>query len=170
MGLEVAVISCILLIIVISIIVISKIHRQKEDFSFKNAFKLIGLPILIFEQDKTVLKFVLDTGSTVCVLDESSISKIKNFEYIDKENNFIDINGGKVRRKYGKFKFKCENIDFENEFVISDLTNIKEGIKEDSGISIDGIIGSDFFSKYQYVIDFDKYLAYNKKKWWSKKK
>ena len=101
---------------------------------------------MIFEQDETILKFVLDTGSSVCVLDESSISKLKDF------------------------KFKCDNKDFENEFVISDLTNIREGIKEDSGVSIDGIVGSDFFSKYQYIIDFNKYIACSKKKWWSKKR
>ena len=170
MGLEVAVISCILLIIIISIVIISKIHRQKEDFSFKNAFKLTGLPILLFEQDEVVLKFVLDTGSSVCVLDESSISKLKNFKYLDKEDNLVDVNGNKVKRKYGTFKFKCDNKDFENEFVVSDLTNVREGIKEDSGISIDGIVGSDFFSKYQYIIDFNKYIAFSKKKWWSKKK
>lgn len=171
MGLEVVVISCILLItIIFSIFVISKIHRQKEDFSFKNAFKLTGLPVLIFEQDKTDLKFILDTGSSVCVLDESSISKLKDFKYLDREDNLVDVNGNKVRRKYGTFKFKCDNKDFENEFLISDLTNIRESVKEDSGVSIDGIVGSDFFSKYQYIIDFNKYIAFSKKKWWSKKK
>ena len=170
MGLEVAVISCILLIVVISIVIISKIHRQKDNFSFKNAFKLTGLPILIFEQDGADLIFVLDTGSSVCVLDESSISKLKDFKYLDREDNLVDVNGGKVKRRYGLFKFKCDNIDFENEFLISDLTNIRESVKEDSGVSIDGIVGSDFFSKYQYIIDFNKYIAFSKKKWWSKKK
>lgn len=170
MGLEVAVISCILLIIIATVIIISKVRKQKEDFSFRNAFKLTGLPVLIFEQGETILKFILDTGSSVCVLDESSIAKLKDFKYLDKEDNLVDVNGGKVKRKYGTFKFKCENVNFENKFLITDLTNIKESVKEDSGISIDGIVGSDFFAKYQYVIDFDKYLAYSKKKWWSKTK
>ena len=170
MGLEVAVISCILLVIPALIVIISKIHRQKDNFSFKNAFKLTGLPILIFEQDETDLIFILDTGSSVCVLDESSISKLKDFKYLDREDNLVDVNGGKVKRRYGLFKFKCDNIDFENEFLISDLTNIRESVKEDSGVSIDGIVGSDFFSKYQYIIDFNKYIAFSKKKWWSKKK
>lgn len=170
MGLEVVVISSIIFIIIVLLFTIKKANKQKEDFSFKNAFKLTGLPLLIFEQDNTVLKFILDTGSSVCVLDESSISKIKDFKYLNKEDNLVDVNGGKVKRNYGIFKFKCENINFENEFLISDLSNIKESIKEDSGISIDGIVGSDFFAKYQYVIDFDKYLAYSKKRWSLKKK
>jgi len=167
MGLEVAVISCILLVIGIIIFIASKTHKQKEGFSFRNAFKLTGLPVLLFEQGETTLKFILDTGSSVCILDEASISKLKDFKYLDKKSNLVDVNGGKVTRKYGIFKFKCENIDFENEFLVSDLTNIRESVKEDSGISIDGIVGSDFFSKYQYIIDFDKYLAYSKKKKWS---
>ena len=168
MGLDIVVISCILLVIVIALIIAGKvIHKTKEGFSFKSAFKLTGLPVLLFEQDNTVLKFILDTGSSVCVLDESSISKLKDFKYLDKQDNLVDVNGGKVTRKYGIFKFKCENIEFENEFLVSDLTNIRESVKEDSGISIDGIVGSDFFSKYQYIIDFDKYLAYSKKRKWS---
>lgn len=170
MGLEVAVINCILLAIIAAVVIVYKIRKHKEDFSFRNSFKLTGLPILIFEQGDRILKFILDTGSSICVIDESAITKLKDFKYLDKEDNLVDVNGGKVKRKYGLFKFRCENLDFENEFLITDLTNIRESIKEDSGISIDGIVGSDFFSKYQYVIDFDKYLAYSKKKWWSKTK
>lgn len=170
MGLDIVVISCMTLIVGITILAIIKVRKQKDNFSFKNAFKLTGLPILIFEQDGTDLIFILDTGSSVCVLDESSISKLKDFKYLDREDNLVDVNGGKVKRRYGLFKFKCDNIDFENEFLISDLTNIRESVKEDSGVSIDGIVGSDFFSKYQYIIDFDKYIAFSKKKWWSKKK
>ena len=170
MGLDIVVISCMTLIVGITVLAIIKVRKQRDNFSFKNAFKLTGLPILIFEQDGTDLIFILDTGSSVCVLDESSISKLKDFKYLDREDNLVDVNGGKVKRRYGLFKFKCDNIDFENEFLISDLTNIKESVKEDSGVSIDGIVGSDFFSKYQYIIDFDKYIAFSKKKWWSKKK
>lgn len=170
MGLDIVVISCMMLIVGITILAIIKVHKQRDNFSFKNAFKLTGLPILIFEQNGTDLIFILDTGSSVCVLDENSISKLKDFKYLDREDNLVDVNGGKVKRRYGLFKFKCDNIDFENEFLISDLTNIRESVKEDSGVSIDGIVGSDFFSKYQYVIDFDKYIAFSKKKWWSKKK
>lgn len=170
MGLDIVVISCMAFIVGITILAIIKVRKQKDNFSFKNAFKLTGLPILIFEQDGTDLIFILDTGSSVCVLDEASIPKLKDFKYLDREDNLVDVNGGKVKRRYGLFKFKCDNIDFENEFLISDLTNIRESVKEDSGVSIDGIVGSDFFSKYQYVIDFDKYIAFSKKKWWSKKK
>ena len=170
MGLDIVVISCMLIIIGITILAIIKVRKQRDNFSFKNAFKLTGLPILIFEQDGTDLIFILDTGSSVCVLDEASIPKLKDFKYLDREDNLVDVNGGKVKRRYGIFKFKCDNVDFENEFLISDLTNIRESVKEDSGVSIDGIVGSDFFSKYQYIIDFDKYIAFSKKKWWSKTK
>ena len=170
MGLDIVVISCMLLIVGITIFATIKIRKQKDNFSFRNAFKLTGLPILVFEQEDTDLIFILDTGSSVCVLDEASIPKLKGFEYLDREDNLVDVNGGKVKRRYGTFKFKCDNIDFENEFLVSDLTNIRKSVKEDSGVSIDGIVGSDFFSKYQYIIDFDKYIAYSKSKKWSLKK
>ena len=82
---------------------------------------------------------------------------------LDKKDNLVDINGSEKILHYCNFKFTCEDKEFENEFVVNDMTIAKRSIKESSGVDIDGLIGSDFFNKYKYVIDFNKYLAYSKK-------
>ena len=36
-------------------------------------------------------------------------------------------------------------------------------IKKDFNIDIHGILGGDFLSKYEYIIDFKEYIAYSKR-------
>ena len=35
-------------------------------------------------------------------------------------------------------------------------------IKKETGVTIHGILGSDFFTRYKYVLDFDKLIFYKK--------
>lgn len=168
MGLEVAEINIFRLIILILVlcaivgVLIYKELKDRKNFSFRNAFDLIGLPVLVFKQGDVKLRFILDTGSSVSVIDEKSVASIK-YETLDKSDNMVDANGGEKILHYCNFKFTCEDKEFENEFMVNDMSNIKRSVKENSGADIDGLIGSDFFNKYKYVIDFNKYLAYSKK-------
>lgn len=136
--------------------------KSRKNFSFRNAFDLIGLPVLVFKQGDVKLKFILDTGSSVSVIDEKSIANVQH-DKLDKADNMVDANGGERVLHYCNFKFTCEDKEFENEFMVNDMSNIKRSVKESSGVDIDGLVGSDFFNKYKYVIDFNKYLAYSKK-------
>lgn len=168
MGLEVAEINIFRLIILILVlcaivgVLIYKELKDRKNFSFRNAFDLIGLPVLVFKQGDIKLRFILDTGSSVSVIDEKSVASIK-YETLDKADNMVDANGGEKILHYCNFKFTCEDKEFENEFMVNDMSNIKRSVKESSGADIDGLVGSDFFNKYKYVIDFNKYLAYSKR-------
>lgn len=168
MGLEVAEINIFRLIILILVlcaivgVLTYKELKDRKNFSFRNAFDLIGLPVLVFKQGDVKLRFILDTGSSVSVIDEKSVASIK-YETLDKSDNMVDANGGEKILHYCNFKFTCEDKEFENEFMVNDMSNIKRSVKENSGADIDGLVGSDFFNKYKYVIDFNKYLAYSKK-------
>ena len=46
--------------------------------------------------------------------------------------------------------------------MISDLDKPFNNIKKESGVTIHGILGNNFFKKYKYVLDFDKLIAYSK--------
>ena len=168
MGLEVAEINIFRLIILILVlcaivgVLTYKELKDRKNFSFRNAFDLLGLPVLVFKQGDVKLRFILDTGSSVSVIDEKSVESIK-YETLDKVGNMVDANGGEKVLQYCSFKFTCEDKEFENEFVVNDMTNVKRSVKESNGVDIDGLIGSDFFNKYKYIIDFNKYLAYSKR-------
>ena len=47
-----------------------------------------------------------------------------------------------------------------NNFVVSDLKEVLDSIKEATGIEISGILGTDFFSEQKCIIDFNEYTIY----------
>ena len=53
-----------------------------------------------------------------------------------------------------------KNQEFEEEFSIADLDKAFRIVREESGVQIHGILGSRFFEKYKYVLDFKDYIAY----------
>ena len=52
---------------------------------------------------------------------------------------------------------------FIDRFYISDLDEAFGAIKAETGVQIHGILGSKFFAKYKYILDFDSLIAYSKK-------
>jgi hypothetical protein len=49
-------------------------------------------------------------------------------------------------------------------FVNKSLDTSFSDIKKKRGITLHGVLGSDFLNRYSYIVDFEKYLAYPKKK------
>ena len=52
---------------------------------------------------------------------------------------------------------------FIDRFYISDLDEAFRAIKAETGVQIHGILGSKFFVKYKYVLDFKDLIAYIRK-------
>ena len=65
-------------------------------------------------------------------------------------------------RKIGKSSkpFQAYKIELQNGDSIKELFDT---IKEDYGVTIHGILGTNFLDKYNYVIDFKDYIIYRKK-------
>jgi hypothetical protein len=49
----------------------------------------------------------------------------------------------------------------DNNFIVRDMADAFNEVKSNSGVTIHGILGSDFFQKYKYVINFNELVAYN---------
>ena len=54
--------------------------------------------------------------------------------------------------------------DFTSDFCVMDLSAAFDNVKNESGVTVHGILGNSFFTKYKYVLDFDELVAYNKYK------
>jgi hypothetical protein len=46
--------------------------------------------------------------------------------------------------------------------MVVDLKDAFDNIKSEHGVTIYGILGSDFLSKYKYILDFKDNIAYIK--------
>ena len=135
--------------------------RNNSKISFKEAMDLVELPVVTFYNGDTKLNFLLDTGSNVSYIN-SSIIPLLVHEKTDKEMNTIGIEGNKVSNQFCKMSVTYKNQVFEEEFSIADLDEAFGVVKQESGVQIHGILGSKFFERYKYVLDFRELIAYIK--------
>ena len=135
--------------------------RNNSKISFKEAMDLVELPVVTFYNGDTKLNFLLDTGSNVSYINSSIIPFLVH-EKTDKEMDTIGIEGNKVSNQFCKMSVTYKNQIFEEEFSIADLDEAFGVVKQESGVQIHGILGSKFFEKYKYILDFKELTAYIK--------
>lgn len=139
--------------------VIAGVRKKSSEISFREAMDLAELPVITFYNGDKKINFLLDTGSNISYLNESIVSSLVT-ESTGEESNIIGIEGNKVNCKICKMIIRRKNQEFEGEFSIADLDKAFSIVKKESGVQIHGILGSRFFEKYKYVLDFKDYIAY----------
>lgn len=158
---ELIALCVIFLIIAVAVIsgVIAGVRKKSSEISFREAMDLAELPVITFYNSGKKINFLLDTGSNISYLNESIVSSLVT-ESTGEESNIIGIEGNKVNCKICKMIIRRKNQEFEEEFSIADLDKAFSIVKKESGVQIHGILGSRFFEKYKYVLDFKDYIAY----------
>lgn len=136
--------------------------KDNEGFSFKQGLDLTGLPIITVKIDNKKLNFLLDTGSNQSLIDVSEIVNLKH-QIVAPEGSTMKMNGEiedtmtvLVDLEYGFTLYE------EVELVVMDLSYSFNEVKRQDGVQLHGIIGSNFFDKYDYILDYKEYLAYPK--------
>ena len=156
------IIGVVILVLVVAFIANTIDDMRKKNnskISFKEAMDLVELPVVTFYNGDKKLNFLLDTGSNVSYIN-SSIIPLLDHEKTDKEMNTIGIEGNKVSNQFCKMSVTYKNQAFEEEFSIADLDEAFSVVKQESGVQIHGILGSKFFERYKYVLDFKELIAY----------
>lgn len=151
------------IVIFIAYKITQKMNKQDtEGFSFKQGLDLTGLPIITVKIDNKKLNFLLDTGSNQSLINMSEIVNLKH-RIISPEGSTMKMNGDiedtmnvLVDLEYGLTIYE------EVELVVMDLSYSFNEVKKQDGVQLHGIIGSDFFDKYNYILDYKEYLAYPK--------
>ena len=77
--------------------------------------------------------------------------------------NIMGMEGNIVNNKFCSMNVTYKNQQFVSDFCITDLTQAFDNVKKESGVQIHGILGSLFFQKYKYILDFGSLIAYSKK-------
>lgn len=158
----VVIIICVIILIIAAAIItgiLAGIKKKNSEISFREAMDLAELPVITFYNGDRKINFLLDTGSNISYLNKSIVSSLV-VESTGEESNIIGIEGNKVNCKICKMIIRRKNQKFEEEFSIADLDKAFRIVKEESGVQIHGILGSRFFEKYKYVLDFKDYIAY----------
>lgn len=135
--------------------------KPYEKMSFSDSFKLTGQPIVIFNQGKKTFNFLLDSGSTDCIIDSNVLDKIEH-EKINAVTTLSGMDGIDHEVPYCKITLYFNDRGYEYAYLINDMGKIFKSIKEATGVTLHGILGTKFFNEFKYVLDFDELIAYSK--------
>lgn len=130
--------------------------------SFRETMDLTGLPIVTFYQGEKKFNFLLDTGSNDNIIDSNILDQL-NHNKIDYEGTITGLDGivNKVTACNIDFSYKEQHYPFA--YLIKDMKGPFDLMKKDYGVNLHGIIGSKFFNKFKYILDFAELIAYSKK-------
>ena len=154
----------ILIIIVIAPIIINGVqdyNKKKVKMSFKESMNLTELPVITFYNESTKLNFLLDTGSNECVINSKIIDSL-NYTKLDKKGSVFGMEGNSIDIDYISIDFTYNNKSYSSSFQVVDMQDAFDRVKQESGVTIHGILGNLFFEKYKYILDFKELAAYTK--------
>lgn len=159
-------IAMILAVIILAVIIngINDYCKQNKrvTMSFKEAMDLVELPIVTFYNNGNKFNFLLDTGASLSVIDSNVISKM-NYKSSDIKGTIYGMEGNPKEVTYITAPLEYKGTNYSEEFQVLDMSSAFNRVKVDSGVTLSGILGSHFFKKYQYVLDFEGLIAYSKK-------
>ena len=128
---------------------------------FQNSMDLAELPVVTFRQGDKKINFLLDTGSNNCIID-SNILKNIDHKMLDVETNILGLEGNAQKTGVCTIKMTYKDKEYEYPYVIQDMSAAFNSIKKETGVTVNGMLGSKFFNEFKYVLDFDELIAYSK--------
>lgn len=156
-----------LLAVIILAVIINGIEdyckqRKRVDMSFKEAMDLVDLPVITFYNNGNKFNFLLDTGATMSVIDSNVLSNL-SYKKLSDTGTVYGMEGNSIEVSYIKASLEYKGRNYEEDFQVVDMSAAFGHIKAESGVTLSGILGSNFFKRYQYVLDFESLIAYSKK-------
>lgn len=157
------VITILAILALVALIIYNGRAKKTTSIPFKESMELVRLPIVTFKNGNTKLHFLLDTGSDDSFITSSILKKVKIKGELNKVTS-IATGGGNISSK-GIVIIDIQYKDkvFENTFIVSDMDEAFQSAVGNRGVHLHGILGSVFFERYKYMIDFKEMTAYSKK-------
>ena len=124
------------------------------------------LPVITLTNNGVALNFLIDTGSNISHICPSAAALIEH-EHLGSNNNTKIAGLGAVNQGVtictAKFKDTLSK-EYKIQLSISaELEETSKYIKENTGIEVHGLLGTDFLQNYKYVIDFKSLEVYARK-------
>lgn len=136
---------------------------DKEGF---NSSELPLIKIKIFDKYRY---FLVDSGANDNVLCYNTISKYPEFEnlkVLNKIKSFVGANADESDEcKLVSTDITINKDKFNDEvFQLVNLSGVIDAVREECGIEFIGILGTNFFEKARWMLDFEEKVIWVKKK------
>jgi len=121
----------------------------------------IGLPLIIVEVFNQELCFLLDTGSNRNIIDQRIYHHFNDkLSAQSGVGGLLSLAGNTGESIEIDIPFEFERTSYCEPFLCTGEIHSFDEIKSESGLQIHGILGSQFFVKHDWIIDFEKQTVY----------
>lgn len=178
-----SIITIFLIIIVLLDFAVKKIVKSiKKEFQYNfNAFKYkysngkiipllkqdvfkTGVPIIEVKINNKPYKFILDSGANINLIDATAFADFDS-ESIIKEKSDGFLTAGEYKEDNimsAQFDFEIEGVKYSEQFEVADMSASFGSSIIEEGVNIQGILGSVFFNKQRWSIDFENLVIWTK--------
>ena len=119
------------------------------------------LPIILVDVKGEYLCFILDTGSTCSLIDSTVVEYYKDIAEPVGDYFISGIEGTKHKVDMIILPFTFEGQVYKPKFCVRPLLDAFSGIEKESGIQVQGLLGTDFLLENKCIIDFKECCIYN---------
>lgn len=110
-------------------------------------------PIIKVNQGNTIFNFIIDTGSSISAIDKKYIPDLLALK-LNKTTEVIGIEGNPEKVSFYEIDFECNNHLYTHNVIAKSFGNAFDPFLQEYNIVIHGMLGSDFFTKYKFIVDF----------------
>lgn len=120
------------------------------------ALSKTGLPLIAVSIYNKNICLLIDTGSTMNLIDKKVHEYFKDKISVVSSSELIGIDGIKQSAERVNLNFTFEDTQYSTQFTIFDTSLVFHQIEKDSNIQIHGIIGNEFLVENEWIIDYEK--------------
>lgn len=135
--------------------------KSTDAMSFRESLDLVELPVVTFRQGSRKINLLLDTGSNNCIIDKTFLECLEHI-MLEQTTNLMGMEGNNNITKVCSLKLSYKDKEYEYPYIVQDMSAAFGAIKNETGVTIHGILGSKFFNEFKYVLDFEELIAYSK--------
>lgn len=114
------------------------------------------LPIIPIEIKEQYLCFILDTGSTCSLIDSTVVEYFKDIVEPVGDYCISGIEGTKHKVDIVALPFNFEGQIYKPKFCVKPLLDAFKSIENESGIQVQGLLGTDFLLENKWILNFNK--------------
>ena len=130
---------------------------EKELIKFEDS--KTSIPFIKVKHNNITFNLVVDTGCTMSCIDKNILDLLLHKTTNDYTDGLISAEGGNDDKvPIIEMPITIGDQNYIEQFNAVDFKDMAQQVKDSFGITIRGLLGSEFLYKHSLILDFDKHL------------
>ena len=122
-----------------------------------------NIPYVTVKHNNIEFNLIIDSGCNISCIDENVLDLMLHTDTGKTSDGVLFANGDETEpNKIIKLSFELNNKEFTEIFNAVDFYNMTKQVKDNFGIVVRGLLGSEFLYKNKLILDFDNSVIKHK--------